>query len=271
MACIRPAVFAGRFYPSEPEVLRAQVASLLAVATELPECRPGRVKALIVPHAGYAYSGPVAASGYACLRDQADAIERVVLLGTAHTAVEGLASTRVETFATPLGTVAVDAAARAKAEGWPQVRRNERAHEVDHALEVQIPFLQVALNGLRLVPLLVGHSTPEQVAEVLLDLWGGPETLFVVSSDLSHYHDAETARRLDTATARAVGQRDETRIGPDQACGYRAIGGLIHAARERGLKPRTVDLRHSGDTKGPRTEVVGYGAFAFEEPAPRVM
>jgi AmmeMemoRadiSam system protein B len=248
---------AGRFYPADPRALRRQLRSWLDAA------EPGRepIKALIVPHAGYLYSGPIAASGYARLAARRDTVRRVLLLGTAHSAVEGLASTGAEGFETPLGTVPVDRAAVATLEALPQVQRNEQAHRRDHALEVQLPFLQESLTAFTLVPLLVGQAEARAVADVLERLWNGPETLIIVSSDLSHYYDAGTAEQLDHATATAITALEP--IGPGQACGYRAINGLLLQARRHRLAARTLDLRHSGDTAGPRDQVVGYGAFAF--------
>jgi MEMO1 family protein len=262
---VRPPVFAGRFYPAHPDPLREQVRDFLAGSTPAESRRP---RALIVPHAGYAFSGPVAASGYAWLTSHADSIDRVVLLGTCHTqGIVGLAAASVEAFQTPLGTVPIDRAAVAEALRLNQVQIDQEAHDRDHALEVQLPFLQVILSSFTIVPFLVGRADAASVAEVLEGPFRDDErTLCVVSSDLSHHQPHEEARRLDTATASAIERLDGESLGPRSACGRHAIAGLLHAARRHGLSCRTVDLRSSGDTAGPRDRVVGYGAWVFLPP-----
>ena len=224
-------------------------------------------KAIIAPHAGYDYSGPVAASAYARLQPARDTIKRVVLIGPAHYAeFAGLATSSADAFSTPLGLVAVDKNAIAQLRLLPQLKVFDQAHEPEHCLEVHLPFLQTVLDGFALVPLLVGDADDEGVAEMLAALWDGPETCIVVSSDLSHYHDYQTARATDWATSQIIeGLRGEC-LDAEQACGYRPIRGLLHLARRRGLRSRNVDLRNSGDTSGRRDQVVGYGAFTFEEP-----
>ena len=259
---VRPPVFAGCFYPADPDRLRDLIYDFLARSTP-PEAR--RPKALIVPHAGYVFSGPVAASGYAWLISHAASIDRVVLLGTCHTpGIDGLAAASVEAFQTPLGTVPVDRAAVEESLRLPHVQIDEEAHDRDHALEVQLPFLQVVLSSFTIVPFLVGRAKAASVAEVLEGpLWEAERTLFVVSSDLTHHLPYEEARRLDGATARAIERLDSESLGPRSACGRNAIAGLLHAARHHGLTCRTIDLRSSGDTAGPRDLVVGYGAWVF--------
>ena len=260
---VRPAAVAGRFYPRDPEELRNLVNRLLAEAA--PATGPGP-KALIAPHAGYLYSGPIAASAYAQFLPARDRIRRVVLLGPSHyAAVKGLAASSAEAFTTPLGIVPVDVEAVRLARTLPQVRELDEAHEHEHSLEVQLPFLQSVLCDFALAPLAVGDATPEQVSEVLDTLWGGPETRFVISSDLSHYYDFATAQHLDKATAQAIEALALWGVGEERACGRIPIRGLLQSARRHGLRARTVDLRSSGDTAGPRDKVVGYGAFAFEE------
>jgi AmmeMemoRadiSam system protein B len=261
----RPAAVAGMFYPADPAVLRGAVHRLLAAAPEASGERPA-AKALIVPHAGYTYSGPVAAAVYARLAPHASAIRRVVLLGPAHrVAFRGLALPGAERFATPLGDVAVDAAAVATVARLPQVLEHAAAHAGEHSLEVQLPFLQRVLADFTLVPLVVGMAKDDDVAGVLDVLWGGPETLIVVSSDLSHYHPYDEARRLDRATADAI-LALAPHLDHEQACGATPVNGLLLAARRRGLVPALVDLRNSGDTSGDRRRgVVGYAAFEFTE------
>ena len=260
---VRPAVVAGRFYPRDPTELRDLINLLLA---QVPKATGPAPKALIAPHAGYLYSGPIAASAYAQLLPSRDQIQRIVLLGPSHyVAVKGLAISSAEAFATPLGLVPVDVEAVRQARTLPQVLELDKAHEQEHSIEVQLPFLQTVLGSFALVPLAVGDATPEEVGQVLDILWGGPETRFVISSDLSHYCDSETAQRLDKATAKAIEALKPGGVGEDRACGRIPIRGLLQAARRHGLRARTVDLRSSGDTAGPRDKVVGYGAFVFEE------
>jgi AmmeMemoRadiSam system protein B len=226
------------------------------------------LKALIAPHAGYVYSGPVAAAAFATLRNHAQAIERVVVIGPAHyVPVRGIAVPAAAAFETPLGRVPVDQEAMTRLADLPFVIRSDKPHAPEHALEVELPFLQALLPSFILVPLVVGDATPQEVAEALRRLWDGSETLIVVSSDLSHYHDYDTARRLDGATAAAIERADWAAIGSAQACGFLAVAGLLMVTSTRGLKARRLALCNSGDTAGPRDQVVGYGAWAFEQSA----
>jgi AmmeMemoRadiSam system protein B len=264
MKSVRKPAVAGQFYPRDAEQLSATVAGYLEEAAENTETGSDTPKALIAPHAGYVYSGPVAASAYIRISRAAEKITRVVLLGPAHRlAFEGLALPGVDGFETPLGIVPVDADAVARIEHLPQVHGLPSAHDKEHSLEVHLPFLQRVLKNFSLVPLVVSAATAEQVAEVLDILWGGEETLIVVSTDLSHYEDYETARARDAATSAAIEALDEGSIGPDDACGRVPVSGLLVAARARGIAARTVDLRNSGDTAGPRDQVVGYGAYVL--------
>ena len=265
MTSIRQAAVAGQFYPGTARELTDAVERYLSLAT--PPAGP-LPKAIIAPHAGYVYSGPVAASAYARLRPAAGHIRRVVLLGPCHrVAVRGLALSSATAFATPLGNVRVDGEAVERLLRLPQVHVFDDTHFQEHSLEVHLPFLQVILGDFTLVPLVVGEATADEVAEVLDAVWGGPETLIVVSSDLSHYLGYDAARRLDQATSRAIESLDAGAIGQDQACGRIPVGGLLSLARRRGLSVVTVDLRNSGDTAGPRDRVVGYGSWLFLEPA----
>ena len=257
----RPAV-AGMFYPSAPGELREMIAGWLKDV----KVRGPIPKAIIAPHAGYVYSGPIAASAYAHILPARNRIRRVVLAGPSHrVAFRGLALSGARAFATPLGEVPVDPEAAAQLHALRQVRVIDQAHALEHSLEVQIPFLQMVLDSFALVPLAVGDAEPEEVAEVFDTLWGGPETLVVVSSDLSHYHPYKEARRMDEAASRAIEQLHSEELDPEQACGRLPIAGLLLAAQRHGLKGKTVDLRSSGDTAGPRDEVVGYGAYLFTE------
>jgi hypothetical protein len=250
------------FYPASPDELAALVDGLLAGAAPGNTACP---KALVVPHAGYVYSGPIAASAYACLAPFAAQIERIVLVGPAHRAhVEGLATPDADTLRTPLGDVDVDVEAIASVHG---IHADRAAHAREHSLEVQLPFLQAVAPRAKIVPLVVGRATAEVVGKVLEQLWGGPETVIVISSDLSHYLPYDLGRRADRATAAHIVALDSTTLGGDDACGCAGINGLTWVARRRGLTVELLDLRSSGDTAGTRDEVVGYGAFALYEGA----
>jgi hypothetical protein len=223
-------------------------------------------KAVIAPHAGYVYSGPVAGRAFGSLGEDAPRIRRVVAIGPAHfVPFRGIAVPQSGAFCTPLGEVPVDGAAIATVRDLPQVRLADVPHRPEHALEVELPFLQTALADFALVPLLVGEAAAEEVAEVLERLWGGPDTLIVISSDLSHYEAYDRARAHDAATAAAIERLDAAILGPRDACGYLPIAGLLIEARRRGMQALRLDLRNSGDTAGPQDQVVGYGAWAFHE------
>lgn len=256
---IREPAVAGSFYPGGARELGDAVLGLLAVQPGYEGAPP---KALIVPHAGYIYSGPTAAAGYARLRPFRDRYRRVVLIGPCHRVpLRGLASTDAAAFRTPLGDVPVDVEAVA-ALGLPLV---EAAHRDEHSLEVQLPFLQTVLESFRLVPLVAGDATDAEVAGVLERTWDGPETLIVVSSDLSHYLGYAAACARDARTRDAIKAFAADHIERGDACGATAIRGLLVTARRHGLRATTVDLRNSGDTAGDRYRVVGYGAWTFTE------
>jgi len=262
---VRPPAVAGPFYPADPEDLRALIHTCLRDAA--PSSGPA-TKAIIAPHAGYVYSGPIAASAYARLIPLAGQIRRVVLAGPCHrVAVRGLALPSSTAFATPLGTVPLDQAGVAIAAALPGVHVFDATHTREHSLEVHLPFLQAVLGDFELVPLVVGGVAAEQVAAVLDALWGGPETLVVISSDLSHFLPYAEARRVDAATCTAIEARDGQRLGPHDACGHVPVSGLLALARQRHLTIETLDLRSSGDTAGDRDRVVGYGAWALHEVA----
>lgn len=257
---LRPAAVAGMFYPGSAAVLSHDIAQMLSLTARKQVPHP---KAVIVPHAGYIYSGPVAASIYAPLVALRDVVRRVVLLGPTHRfAVNGLALPSATAFATPLGNVPIDKQAVAAIMDLPQVIVSDAAHAQEHSLEVQLPFLQAVFHEFLLLPLAVGHASAEAVCEVLERLWGGDETLIVVSSDLSHYLPYHTARQVDSGTARRILDLDYA-IDHEMACGATPINGLLLAARKHGLQGQLLDLRNSGDTAGDKSRVVGYGAFAF--------
>lgn len=266
MATRHPAV-AGSFYPATAPQLQQEVDTLLATATATGAAEAMPPKALIVPHAGYVYSGPVAATAYAALRPWRTHYRRVVLLGPCHrVAVRGLALASAGSFATPLGDVPLDRETAAELATLPQVRVDDSAHAFEHSLEVQLPFLQRVLERFSLIPLAVGDASPEEVADVLDRLWSGPETLIVVSSDLSHYLPYGTARATDRHTADEILALDGP-LSHQEACGATPINGLLLAARRHGLLPHLLDLRNSGDTAGDRLRVVGYASFAFSSDA----
>lgn len=262
MSNIRPAAVAGAFYPGGRAELERDVGAMLGAAPEAVGTPP---KALIVPHAGYVYSGPTAACAYRWLEKQRGTVTRVVLLGPAHrVACRGLAVPGADGFATPLGVVPIDTAALAAIRALPQVVVSREAHRLEHSLEVQLPFLQQTLGEFKLVPFVVGAATAEEVAEVIDALWGGPETLILVSSDLSHFHAYRTAQEIDRGTVRRILALHEG-ISHEQACGGTPINGLLLVAARRGLQAELLDLCNSGDTAGDRDRVVGYCAIAFRE------
>ena len=263
MVGTRPPAVAGLFYPANPKQLRAMLGDFLA-AVRTDDTAPAP-KAIIAPHAGYTYSGPVAASVYARLGALRGRVARVVLLGPSHrVGFEGLALSSADYYDTPLGCVPLDKDAEKLLAGLPQVRVLDAAHAREHSLEVHLPFLLETLGTFTLVPLVVGDAGPQEVGEVLERLWGGPETLIVISSDLSHYHDYATAQRLDRATSQAIESLRYEDIGYDAACGRNPVNGLLYVARRKGLHVRLLDLRNSGDTAGPRDQVVGYGAYVVD-------
>jgi MEMO1 family protein len=263
---VRPPAVAGTFYPDSPDELAETVTALLAEARAAAPPAARVPKAVIAPHAGYIYSGPIAGSAFATLAPVAATIRKVVLLGPAHRVpVRGLALPEAMGFATPLGVVPIDVEGARAVARLPQVRVQPGAHAPEHSLEVELPFLQVLLGEWAVLPLVVGDASPEEVAEVLERVWGDDETALVISSDLSHYLPYETARQVDRGTADEI-LRLGGPLDPRQACGAYPINGLLVAARRRGLTPRLLDLRSSGDTAGAgdRRQVVGYGAFAFD-------
>ncbi|MDH3743317.1 MAG: AmmeMemoRadiSam system protein B [Hyphomicrobiales bacterium] len=259
---IRHPAVAGTFYPRDRDLLWETVGDLLAGAQSVQH---EQIRAVIAPHAGYIYSGAVAAEAFAGLRGLRGRIERLVVIGPAHFVyLSGIAAPTASAFRTPLGDVPVDTAAIAEIAHMPQVAVDDQPHAPEHALEIELPFLQATLGAVPIVPLLVGSARAEEVAEVLHRLWDA-RTLVVVSSDLSHYNSYETARRLDAVTADAIERLDEKAIGSGDACGSVAVRGLLIEARRRGLAIERLDLRNSGDTAGDPHRVVGYGAWVVLE------
>lgn len=264
MSFVRPPAVAGTFYPADAISLSMQIRAFLGEAGQDVGAPP---KALIVPHAGYIYSGPVAAHAYAHIQPLKNTIERVVLLGPCHRVpVRGLALSSAKAFATPLGNVTIDHQLDDALLALPQVQTCDETHTAEHSLEVHVPFLQVLLgDDFKLLPMVVGQATPDEVAEVLQSVWGGPQTLIVISTDLSHYLDYDAAQAIDQKTCTAIEHLDYAAIGDTQACGRMPLKGLLDLAGRKSMHIRTLDLRNSGDTAGPRNQVVGYGAWALWE------
>jgi len=261
---MRPPAVAGLFYPENANELRHDVSGYIeacmprATASACP-------KALIVPHAGYQYSGPVAGFAYRRLRDWSEIIRHVVMIGPSHRVpLRGLAVPSVDSFATPLGQVPIDVAGRERLRELGLVGISDAAHAAEHSLEVQLPFLQVVLEGFDILPITVGFAPAELVARVIDAVWGGPDTLVLVSSDLSHYRTWKDARQLDAETTRSIVER-RSDLSEEQACGACGINGLMQVARRRDLTVEVLDQRNSGDTTGDRSRVVGYGSYALHE------
>jgi AmmeMemoRadiSam system protein B len=255
----RPNV-AGAFYPDDPAACAELVDRYLADAPD----SAATAKAVIAPHAGYPYSGPVAGSAFRPVQRLRGAVTRAVVIGPSHRVpFRGVAVPSAASFETPLGRLPVDRAAVDRLLRLDGVVELDRAFAGEHALEVELPFLQRALGEVSIVPLVVGEAPTATVARVVDAVWGGDETLIVVSSDLSHFLDYASAQRSDRAAADAIEALDPDALAPQQACGHMPIKGLLAAAGPHGLRARTLDLRSSGDTAGHRDSVVGYGAFLF--------
>ncbi len=265
---IRPSAVAGTFYPANAGELQFQIDRMLTAAAGYTPADAPVPKAIISPHAGFVYSGQIAASVYARLRPVAHKITRVVIFGPAHrVACQGLVVPSSDSFATPLGLVPLDRQAIDELLQLDQVSENDEAHRLEHSLETQLPFLQDLLPRFSVVPIIIGACPPEMIAEVIDRIWGGEETLIVISSDLSHYHDYDTAQRMDRSTCQQIEALNTGWIVSEQACGARGINGLLTVAKRRDLRATTLDLRNSGDTAGPRDRVVGYGAWSFTDNA----
>ena len=261
MSNIRPPAVAGIFYPADPQLLQASVDNYLALATT----EGTAPKAIIAPHAGYIYSGPIAANAYHLLLSARSTITRVVLLGPSHRIpLTGLALCSADCYSTPLGTIELDHTVDKTLLNLPQVSLLDEAHAMEHSLEVELPFLQTVLDSFSLLPLVVGSASAEEVRAVLDMLWGGDETLVIISSDLSHYHDYNTAQKLDQKTSQAIRSLSPERVESDLACGAIPINGLLLQAKKQGLHATQLDLRNSGDTAGGSGQVVGYGAYRFD-------
>lgn len=262
---IRPPAVAGIFYPASGTELKTNVQSFLASVPE--RANTVNPKVLIVPHAGYIYSGPVAASAYKLILQRNELVKRVVILGPSHRVfLQGAALPSASIFATPLGEISVDKYAAKELLKLPFVCISEEAHAMEHALEVQLPFLQICIgNDFEILPLVVGECTAQEASLLLEKIWGDTSTLIIISSDLSHYENQKSARVHDAHTCSIIENKNAAALGQDDACGFFPLRGLLDLARIKNMKIETLDLRNSGDTSGPRNQVVGYGAWAVYE------
>jgi AmmeMemoRadiSam system protein B len=261
MVLIRQPAVAGTFYPAHPAILQKMLNTYLSAVKSTSKVP----KAMIVPHAGYIYSGQIAASAYARLKLGADNINRVVLLGPSHrVGFKGLAVSHAEVFNTPLGGIPLDTTAIQNLLALPFVVYMDEAHHLEHSLEVQLPFLQTVLKNFKLIPIVAGEATAEQVAQVLDLFYDDPQTLIVISSDLSHYHDYATAQRLDSETNHKIENLQYQQLDCESACGRVAVRGLMALAQKKSLSIKNIDLRNSGDTAGDKNRVVGYGAYIID-------
>ena len=258
---IRQPAVAGMFYPADKQSLKADIHQYLEQVTNEQKIIP---KAIVVPHAGYIYSGPIAASVYKQIIPLKDIINRVILLGNSHrVAFTGLAVPESDVFNTPLGNIPIDQKSIQLLSGLPQVIVSDQEHRQEHSLEVQLPFLQEILGEFSLIPLVVGYADRFEVAEVINRLWGDEHTLIVISTDLSHFHEYNEAKQLDRATSDAIVNLKPDLIGYDDACGRNGLKGMMTVAEEKHLSVDILDLRNSGDTAGDKNRVVGYGAYVF--------
>lgn len=261
MAKIREAAVSGMFYPDEPNTLQRMITQLLNQATT----RPNQFRAIIAPHAGYIYSGETAAHAYKQLEAIKNQVKRVILIGPAHrVGFPGIASSSADYFETPLGSIPLDKDAIERIRKFAHIKIFDEAHAQEHSLEVHLPFLQVTLSEFSLVPLVVGESDAQSVADVIEYFWQDTSTFFVISSDLSHFHEYNKAKQIDEMTSDAILHLNPDGIGYEQACGRLPVNGLLKHAKKHHLKPILLDLKNSGDTAGDHNRVVGYGAFGFE-------
>ncbi|AXO16807.1 AmmeMemoRadiSam system protein B [Thalassospira indica] len=268
MSIIRPPAVAGTFYPADADLLRSEIDGLLDAALHSDAVSGSAIpKAIIVPHAGLMFSGSLAALGFATVRALRNTVKRIVIIGPAHRmAFQGIALARADQFATPLGSMRCDLPALQSALSLPHVQMLDEAHTLEHGLEIELPFIQRLFGegaDIGIVPLLVSRCSPRQVHEVIEKLWGGPETLIVISSDLSHFHDYDTAQRMDNRTRAMIENFDAENIDTSDACGALPVAGMLMAARNRAMKIKTLGMRNSGDVTGDKSRVVGYGAWAI--------
>jgi hypothetical protein len=263
-ARIRKPTVANLFYPGDAEALQGQIKAFLQLAMDSVDDNEPRPKAIIAPHAGYIYSGPIAASAYARIVPLHDKIHRVVLLGPSHRVpLLGVAASSADFFSTPFGDIPLDRSTIDALEQAELVTTLDAAHDMEHSLEVHLPFLQTVLDNFSLVPLVVGSTTADQISRLIEFVWNEEDTLIVVSSDLSHYENYRAAQQHDQKTNQAIERLDFQHIGPHDACGCSPLNGLLHFAQQHHLHVKTVDYRNSGDTAGTKDQVVGYGAYVL--------
>lgn len=261
---IRPTAVAGMFYPSDPRELQTMVSGYLSQTRPLESVHASDIKAIIAPHAGYVYSGPIAASVYRYLEDLESPVANVILIGPSHRIpLLGLATSSADYFNTPLGNISINRTITDELNSLPFVTELDQAHSMEHSLEVHLPFLQLTLGEFQLVPIVAGDATAQQVDQLITLALRHENSLLVISSDLSHYHDYRTAQQLDSETCEAIETLSVEDLDSTHACGFIPVRGLLKYAKEHGLTAKTVDCRNSGDTAGPRNEVVGYGAYVF--------
>ena len=261
---VRSSAVAGLFYPADPIELKEAVIDYLLHARDIPSQQAIKPKAIIAPHAGYIYSGPVAATAYHYIEQIKENISNVVLIGPSHRVpLLGLATSSAAYFATPLGNIPINREMVQRINQLPFVSELDQAHLMEHSLEVHLPFLQIVLNEFTLVPIVAGDATAAQVKQLISLVCDREDTLLVVSSDLSHYHDYHTAQKMDRNTCSAIEALDINRLDSQHACGYVPVRGLLAYAQEHRLQAKTLDCRNSGDTAGPRDQVVGYGSYVF--------
>jgi len=265
MNTYRPTAVAGLFYPDSAKELKNKVEGLLAACSSNSYSSTKAIKAIITPHAGYDYSGAIAASVYANLNKCQPNIDVVFLIGPAHrVAYDGIAIPTMEEFSSPLGRIRLNKKILRHLLNFSFVHESNLAHKEEHSLEVQLPFLQISLNQFELVPLLIGDCSPDKVNELIESIWDTANSLIVISSDLSHFHDYKTAQKMDQETSNAIEHLDHTRIDYDHACGKTGIQAILISAKKHELNARTIDLRNSGDTFGSKDRVVGYGAYVIQ-------
>ncbi len=249
---------AGLFYPSEPEELKSMLETFVNTAKSVNNL----TRAVIAPHAGYVYSGPIAGSAYKALYSSKENIKNVIILSPSHNcSFDGVATHSAQAFSTPLGDIEVNQELKEKIASLPFIKELDEAFIREHALEVHLPFIQYVLPHAKILPLVVGQTYPEEIQMLIETLWNDPSNAFVISTDLSHFLSYMQAQKLDSLTAKQFERKLFQEIHHEQCCGYFPVRGMLKFAKEHGLKISTLDLRNSADTAGDKGRVVGYGSF----------
>lgn len=263
-----PAV-SGLFYNDSPISLRRQVLEFLAAASSAEDrsaTKNSELKAVVVPHAGYIYSGPVAAFAYKEIQKEAAHFKKIVLIGPSHhVPFQGVAVPKMNTFATPLGSVSVDLSLKQIALNFSFVIENDEPHRKEHSLEVQLPFLQVALKKFSILPIVIGQASATDLTQLLYKLCTEKDVLIVISSDLSHYLPYNIAQKRDLNTIDHILHFEPEKIEYDDACGRQGIQAFLHYAQSKKLIPILFNYKNSGDTAGDKSQVVGYCSIGFYE------